>query len=125
MIKVYNEQVRQKTKEIIDVLIEVELFAELKGTTEFAEKYLGDVLTNKFIKGLPLDLGTEQEVEAHIERIITGSVYYELKEKGYLDSYEDEETPEVFFMTEKGKLLNEKFKANPTGTTLPGFGVEI
>jgi hypothetical protein len=37
-----------------------------------------------------------------------GCINYELKSSGYLDSYEDEDTPEVFFMTAKGQELKQK-----------------
>jgi len=35
---------------------------------------------------------------------------YELKEQGVMDSYEDENTEEQFFLTEKGKELTKNIK---------------
>jgi len=57
-------------------------------------------------------LWTEDEFEVILQKIIVGSILYELKENGVLNSYEDENTEETFFLTEKGKLLKDELKNN-------------
>lgn len=47
----------------------------------------------------------EDEFEVILQKIITGSIMYQLKEEGIMDSYEDENTEETFFLTSKGKQL--------------------
>jgi predicted transcriptional regulator len=40
-----------------------------------------------------------------LREIVAGSVLYELKDKGLVDSYQDDTTEEMFFLTKKGKKL--------------------
>lgn len=104
----YQPTVIEKTKEIINILIESQFFIDYElETTEFAEKYFLNKLTEKFIKeGIDYDIDelfSEQEFDVCLREIVAGSVLYELKSKGYVNSYEDENTDETFFLTEKGK----------------------
>ncbi len=46
---------------------------------------------------------TEEEFETLLKEIIAGTVLEELKSKGLVGSYEDEDTEEMFFLTPKGK----------------------
>lgn len=111
MNKIYQPIVIEMTNEIISDLVESEFLKDYEITsTVFAEKYLMDKLTEKFILGELEDdkeefLGVfnDQEFEVVIREIIAGSVLYELKEKGLVDSYEDDSTEEMFFLTEEGK----------------------
>lgn len=106
MKRIYPKEVKQHTSEIIKVLKEAGFFEEEELTdTTFTEKYINDILTEKFIAGEPLNLGTEKEIDDHLNKIIGGSICHQLKEQGFLDSYEDEDTKEIFFLTEKGKEL--------------------
>lgn len=109
MNKIYPEEVRAQTDIIVQTLQQCGFFdnEELTDST-FAKKYINDILTEKFIAGGPLNLGSEKEVEDHLNKIIGGSICYQLKEMGFLDSYEDENVSEVFFLTEKGKELKRK-----------------
>ena len=46
-----------------------------------------------------------------LKELIAGSVLYDLKQKGYVESYEDDTTEEMFFLTKKGKkFLKEEKK---------------
>ena len=116
MNKIYQPIVIEMTNEIISDLTESLFFEdyEIKSTV-FAEKYLLDKLTEKFILGeLENDddefLGVfdDEEFEVVLREIVAGSVLYELKEKGLVDSYEDETTEEMFFLTKKGKRVMKK-----------------
>jgi len=40
-----------------------------------------------------------------LRELVAGSVLYDLKDQGLVDSYQDENTEEMFFLTKKGKKL--------------------
>lgn len=109
MNKIYQPIVIERANQIIEDLSEFFLEYQID-STEFAEKYLCDKLTEKFIIG-ELDfeeddsifLFSEDEFEVILKELIAGSVLYELKQKGLVDSYEDDTTEEMFFLTEEGK----------------------
>ena len=116
MSKIYQPIVIEMANEIITDLTESEFFADYEiQSTVFAEKYLLDKLTDKFILG-ELENGddeflgvfNDEEFEVVLREIVAGSVLYELKEKGLVDSYEDDTTEEMFFLTKKGKRVMKK-----------------
>ena len=116
MNKIYQPIVIEMTNEIITDLTESEFFVNYDiQSTVFAEKYLLDKLTEKFILGELeneddefLGVFNDEEFEVVLREIVAGSVLYELKEKGLVDSYEDENTEEMFFLTKKGKRVMKK-----------------
>ena len=116
MSKIYQPIVVEMTNEIITDLTESEFFADYEiQSTVFAEKYLLDKLTEKFILGELeneddefLGVFNDDEFEVVLREIVAGSVLYELKEKGLVDSYEDDTTEEMFFLTKKGKRVMKK-----------------
>ena len=111
MSKIYQPIVIEMTNDIITDLVESEFFADYEiQSTEFAKKYLLDKLTEKFILGELendedefLGVFNDDEFDVVLREIVAGSVLYELKEKGLVDSYEDDSTEEMFFLTEEGK----------------------
>ena len=111
MSKIYQPIVIEMTNDIITDLTESEFFADYEiQSTVFAEKYLLDKLTEKFILGELEDdeeefLGVfnDDEFDVVLREIVAGIILYELKEKGLVDSYEDDSTDEMFFLTEEGK----------------------
>lgn len=116
MNKIYQPIVIEMTNEIITDLTESEFFADYEiQSTVFAEKYLLDKLTEKFILGELeneddefLGVFNDDEFEVVLREIVAGSVLYELKERGLVDSYEDDTTEEMFFLTKKGKRVMKK-----------------
>jgi predicted transcriptional regulator len=117
MSKIYQPIVIKKTEEIIKTLIESKLFEDYDiKTTEYATKYFLDKLTEKFILGeIDLDydmLFTEDEFDRCIRDVILGSIFTKLKENGYVNSYEDDDTDETFFLTEKGKEYLKMLREN-------------
>ena len=109
MNKIYQPIVIEKTNELIESLVDFFRDYEIE-STEFAYNYFCDKLTDKFIngeldeeKGDSLFLFTEDEFEVILRELVAGSVLYELKHKGLVDSYEDDNTEEMFFLTEEGK----------------------
>jgi len=116
MSKIYQPIVIEMANDIITDLMESEFFADYDiQSTVFAEKYLLDKLTEKFILGELendddefLGVFNDDEFEVVLREIVAGSVLYELKEKGLVDSYEDDTTEEMFFLTKKGKRVMKK-----------------
>ena len=116
MNKIYQPVVIEMTNEIISDLTESLFFEDYEiQSTVFAEKYLLDKLTEKFIIGELendddefLGVFNDDEFEVVLREIVAGSVLYELKEKGLVDSYEDDTTEEMFFLTKKGKSAMKK-----------------
>ena len=118
MNKVYQPIVIQKTQEIITILKETNFFTdyEIENLT-FTENYLKDKLTEKFILGEldmsddpNFDVFNDDEFDEIIRCIVAGSILYDLKTKGYVNSYEDENTEETFFLTEEGNFKLNKIK---------------
>jgi hypothetical protein len=107
MGKIYQPVVIEKVNEIIGILTQINFFKDYEiDNLEFAKSYFSDLFTQKFIEGKLNDndeLLTENEFEKCLKEIISGTLLYELKNKGYIDSYGDDITEERFFLTEEGK----------------------
>lgn len=116
MGKVYQPIVVEESKNLLQGLIESKFFEDYEiDNLTFAEEYILEKMNQKYISGLLGDseneeIFTEDEFEEMLRELVAGSVLHELKVSGYLDSYEDENTEETFFLTEKGKnyLKNKK-----------------
>jgi hypothetical protein len=110
MAKAYQPIVIEETENLIQGLIESEFFLDYDITDySFAKQHLLDILTEKYINGLFDDLDnelfTEDEFTKLLQQIVAGSLLSDLKELGLINSYEDENTEETFFLTEEGKNL--------------------
>jgi len=108
MSRVYQPFILEQVDEIIQILEESGFFSEHELLDKtFTKNYLSDNLTDKFILGQisseTKELFTENEFTQILQEIIAGTVLYELKEKGYVNSYEDENTEEIFFLTPEGR----------------------
>jgi len=121
MKNIYQPIVIDRANEIMNVLRESDFFFEYEIEDQsFAMTYLCDKLTDKFIKG-ELDesvenLFHEDDMDQFLKEIVAGSLLYELQSKGIIDSIEDENNEERFFLTEKGKkLANEMTKKGNNG----------
>jgi hypothetical protein len=106
----YQPIVIEKTTEILCILEESNFFKDYEiENFDFAIKYLNDKLTEKFILG-ELDeesdnLFGEEEFNVILREIVAGTILTELKQKGLVNSYEDDNTEELFFLTQKGKKM--------------------
>jgi hypothetical protein len=113
MSKIYQPFILERVEEIMIALEESKFFEEHElEDRNFAKNHLSDILTEKFISGVidsqTEDIFDEDEFGNILKQIIAGTVLNELKMKGYINSYEDENTEEIFFLTNKGKnYLNE------------------
>ena len=108
MSKVYQPIVIEESENLLMGLIESKFFEDYEITNlTYARQYLLDVMNEKYILGLlgeeNDELFTESEFTKMLQEIVAGTVLHELKEGGFVNSYEDENTEETFFLTEKGK----------------------
>ena len=115
MSKIYQPIIIERVTEMIEILTETHFFSDYDlENTEFAETYLLDKLTEKFISGKydmeEDEFFEEEEFETVLREIVAGTILYDLKKKGFVESYDDEITEELFFLTEKGKKLLKKDK---------------
>jgi len=113
MEKIYQPIVIEKTKSLIEGLKDSYFFEDYEITNfKFVENHLCDVLTEKFISGELSedveDLFSDDEFEQLLREIVAGSILYDLKDKGIINSYKDDDTEEMFFLTEKGKKIMKK-----------------
>lgn len=113
----YQSIVIEKTTEFLCILEESNFFKDYEiENFDYTIKYLNDKFTEKFILG-ELDeecddLFTEDEYDTILKEIVAGNILTELKKKGLVNSYEDDNTEELFFLTKKGKnmIKNKDFK---------------
>jgi len=116
MDKVYQPIVIEMCDEIINELIDSKFFEEY-GITDYtyAKTHICDELTKKYINnGLDLETGifTEDEFDLLLKTIIASNTLNKLKRLGYVNSYEDDETEEIFFINDKGREYLEKLKSS-------------
>ena len=108
MSKIYQPIVIEETEHLLSGLKESQFFEDYEiDDLTYARQHLLDVMTEKFIDGKldsdVTELFTEDEFEQLLKELVAGSLLYELKKKGLVNSYEDENTEEMFFLTEEGK----------------------
>lgn len=101
---------------IVSSLRESFFFEDYNISEVYAVKLFTELIIEEYVKNPSLDdtdfFWTEEDFENILQKIITGSILYKLKNDGILNSYEDDNTEETFFLTEKGKELTEKLKTN-------------
>jgi hypothetical protein len=104
---IYQPSVLIKTEDFILALEESLFFEDYEITDySYARKYLNDYLTQKFIDGELDDDNfdiSEEEFEKILQNIAAGSLLESLVNMGYLDSIEDVNNEEMFFLTDLGK----------------------
>jgi hypothetical protein len=116
MDRKYQPMVLDHASIIIGMLKETNFFVDYKlESEEFAMDYLCEKLTEKFIQGelngeFDIEIFSEDEMEKFLREIVTGSILMELQEKGIVDSIEDENNEERFFLTDLGKNLANDIK---------------
>ena len=122
MAKVYQPIVIEGSENLIQSLIESEFFNDYEITDlTYAREYVLDKMTEKYISGQLMEdeteLFTEEEFTQMLKEIVAGTILHDLKQNGYLDSYEDDETEEVFFLTEEGKQFLKQIDENKSTKT--------
>lgn len=113
MEKIYQPFIVEESKKIVQSLEESGFFEEYELSDKtYAVEVFCERLTEKFIQG-SLDseeIFEQEEFTKCLQEIIAGTLLYELKSKGLLNSYKDDDTEEVFFLTKEGKEYVEKLK---------------
>lgn len=103
----YLPKIEKITEEIIQSLIEDEFFKDFEiNDYSYARKRIAEELTTKFlINGLDEEneIFTEDEFDKILKEIAAEDVLRTLQKSGLINSYEDENTEEIFFLTEKGR----------------------
>lgn len=99
---------------ILGGLEESLFFEDYEISDTYAKKYITDLLIEKYVEDPSMDqddfFWSEDEFEKMLQKIVVGSIMYELVGDGILNSYEDDSTDEIFFLTEKGKKLTKELK---------------
>lgn len=118
MERTYQPMVLDHANVIVGILRETNFFVDYElGSEDFAMEYLCGKLTEKFIQGelngdFPTEIFSEDEMEKFLREIVAGSILMELQEKGIIDSIEDENNEERFFLTDLGKNLANDINKN-------------
>jgi hypothetical protein len=116
MDRKYQPVVLDHASVIIGMLRETNFFVDYELESEdFATEYMCGKLTEKFIQGelngeFDIEVFSEDEMEKFLREIVAGSILMELQEKGIIDSIEDENNEERFFLTDLGKNLADDIK---------------
>ena len=112
MKAIYQHSIIEKANHIIEVLDSENFFIinEIQNIDAVREKLCYE-LTKKFIEnGLDdyPDYFTKEEKMRILKEIIVYDTLILLKEEGIVGSYSDENTEEIFFLTEKGKVWDKE-----------------
>lgn len=110
MEKVYQPVVLKICNNILSVLKEDGFFDEFDNKElSYPKALLCDLLTEKFIAGELDENGvhvfTTDEMQHYLNMVMAEDTLRSLMKKGLVTSYEDENTEEIFFLTELGKSL--------------------
>jgi ribosomal protein S8 len=104
----YLPKIQEITEEIIASLVEDDYFVDFEiSSQDYARKRISDELTKKFLEnGLDNEeegYFNEEEFDIILKEIIAEDVLRTLQKGGYINSYEDDDTEEMFFLTDLGK----------------------
>lgn len=104
----YIPKILTITEEIIKTLEDDNFFIDFEiSDTTYAKNRIADELTKKFLidgfDGEEEGFFSEDEFDVILREIAAENFLRVLQKKGLVDSYEDENTEETFFLTEKGK----------------------
>lgn len=103
----YLPEIIEITNIMVEALASDDFFIEFDIESDvYLRKRLCDELTQKFITtGLDYENGffTEDEYEKILKEVIAEDTLRSLQRDGLIESYEDENTEEVFFLTKLGK----------------------
>jgi hypothetical protein len=104
----YLPKIENIANEIIQTLIEDKFFEDFEiEDYSYTKKRFCEELTTKFLlNGLENeDIGifNEDEFDKILKEIVAEDMLRSLQKTGLINSYEDDNTEEVFFLTEKGR----------------------
>jgi len=104
----YLPKIQEITEGIIATLVDDNYFIDFEiSSQDYARKRISDELTLKFLEnGLNNEeygYLSEDEFDVILKEIVAEDLLRSLQKKGLLNSYEDDNTEEVFFLTTLGK----------------------
>ena len=112
MNRIYQPEIIEKVDTFINILSKDDFFKDCRiKDLSFTRNYLLDEFTELFIEIGSFEISDLIETEKFdmwIKSIVVGSLLYELKEKGLIGSYKDDDTEETFFLTDNGKNFLKK-----------------
>ena len=112
MNRIYQPEIIEKVDTFINILSKDDFFKDCRiKDLSFTRNYLLDEFTELFIEIGSFeisDLFETEKFDMWIKSIVVGSLLYELKEKGLIGSYKDDDTEETFFLTDNGKNFLKK-----------------
>lgn len=121
----YIPKITDLTDEIIKTLHEEEFFLDFDiQDVSYATKRFSEEITKKFIlHGLDdeTSLFTENEFDKLLKEIAAESLLRSLQNKGFINSYADDNVEEVFFLTKEGKEELNKMKDEENNDILNVF----
>lgn len=117
MEKYYQPIVIKESENLIAALKESNFFEDYEIIDlTFTREHVLDFMTKKYIDNSINGDGeinfTEEEFGKLLRDIVAGTLLYELKSKGLVNSYEDEDTEQTFFLTEEGREYLKKNREN-------------
>lgn len=117
MEKYYQPKVVKESESLIIALKESNFFEDYEiNDLTFTKERVLEFMTQKYIDNSINGDGeitfTEEEFGKLLRDIVAGTLLYELKSKGLVNSYEDENTEQTFFLTEEGREYLKKNKDN-------------
>lgn len=96
---------------IINGLTDSGFFDDYDIGKEYAHKLFNELIMERYVNDPSLDIEyfwNEEEFNLILNKVVVGSMLHQLKEDGVVESYEDENTEETFFLTDKGNKLIKK-----------------
>jgi len=115
MKKNYPDVVLEKTDILLNELITIDFFKENDiNDLTFAKQHIINFFNDKYVDSIinssDIDEIKTDEFNDLLTEIIIGTSLFELKNKGLVDSYLDENNDEIFFLTELGKKIGDNLK---------------
>jgi hypothetical protein len=119
----YQPIIIENAQKFIDALEESNFFEDYGlDSTDYAFNFLCEKLNEKYIKNNfsfnGIEKLTSKEFTQYLQQILSGSILETLKEKGFVESYEDENTEKIYFLTDLGKqvanILEQEKNNKPT-----------
>jgi hypothetical protein len=112
----YQPFIIEEAERIVELLDSTGFFEEFQiENKDFTIEYFCDKLTKKFVEGKLDEDGspfTIDEMDKILNEIVIGTTLHDLQKSGIIDSIEDENNEERFFLTNKGKEIATKIKNN-------------
>ena len=108
-MKVYPEQVSEMVSKVVPH------FQEFLTNENVPQDILEQFLTEKFINGEPLQM-SDEEVEELMKLSLVENIIGSLKERGFIDSIEDENGEEWYWATKEGLQAAEQEKQSQQET---------